>query len=233
MAFDERARPTPPSARSRSAGGPTTLLTQQAGFAPEDIIFDPNVLAVATGIERAQRLRQGVHRGAAADQERCPGAQTAAASPTCRSPSAATTSSARRCTRRSCSTPSAPAWTWASSTPASSPSTRTSRPDLLELVEDVVFDRRARRDRTAGRVREPGRGRGEAARGRPLVARSARRERNSEHTRPRRRRLGVVAEGGAAARRAAARRDRRAASWPGCRSSAICSARGSYSPRSP
>ncbi|TGV63419.1 methionine synthase, partial [Mesorhizobium sp. M00.F.Ca.ET.149.01.1.1] len=27
------------------------LLTEQAGFAPEDIIFDPNVFAVATGIE--------------------------------------------------------------------------------------------------------------------------------------------------------------------------------------
>ena len=77
----------------------------------------------------AQRLRQGVHRGAAADQGALPGrAGSAAASPTCRSPSAATTSCARRCTRRSCSTRSGPGSTWASSTPASSSSTRTSRP---------------------------------------------------------------------------------------------------------
>src|SRR4029079_8738404 len=27
------------------------LLTEEAGFAPEDIIFDPNVFAIATGIE--------------------------------------------------------------------------------------------------------------------------------------------------------------------------------------
>ena len=30
-----------------------SLLTEQAGFAPEDIIFDPNILAVATGIEES------------------------------------------------------------------------------------------------------------------------------------------------------------------------------------
>ena len=42
---------------------------------------------------------------------------------TCRSRSAATSACARRCTRCSCITPSRPAWTWASSTPASSRST--------------------------------------------------------------------------------------------------------------
>ena len=34
------------------------LLTQRAGFDPEDIIFDPNIFAVATGIARARRLRR-------------------------------------------------------------------------------------------------------------------------------------------------------------------------------
>jgi 5-methyltetrahydrofolate--homocysteine methyltransferase len=57
-----------------------------------------------------------------------PGPGPAAASRTCRSPSAATTSCARRCTRHSCSTPGRSGSTWASSTPASSPSTRTSPP---------------------------------------------------------------------------------------------------------
>ena len=51
----------------------------------------------------------------------------AAASATSRSRSAATTWCARRCTRRSSITRSAPASTWASSTPASSRSTRRSR----------------------------------------------------------------------------------------------------------
>ena len=38
--------------------------------------------------------------------------------------------------------PSAPAWTWASSTPASWPCTKRFRSDLLERVEDVLLNRR-------------------------------------------------------------------------------------------
>ena len=76
----------------------------------------------------ARQLRDGLHRGDARDQAPPARASTsAAASATCRSRSAATTSCARRCTPRSSITRSRPAWTWASSTPASSPSTRTSR----------------------------------------------------------------------------------------------------------
>ena len=36
---------------SRSAAAPTTCSPSEVGFRPEDLIFDPNVLAVATGIE--------------------------------------------------------------------------------------------------------------------------------------------------------------------------------------
>ena len=46
-----RARPSPRTTRSRSASGPIKLLTEQAGFPPEDIIFDANILTVGTGIE--------------------------------------------------------------------------------------------------------------------------------------------------------------------------------------
>ena len=46
-----RARPTRSSARSRSPTGRIDLLTEQAGFAPEDIILDPNIFAIGTGIE--------------------------------------------------------------------------------------------------------------------------------------------------------------------------------------
>ncbi len=77
----------------------------------------------------------------------------AAASRTCRSPSAATTSCARPCTRRSCCTPCAPGWTWASSTPASSRSTRTS-PSRAAGARRGRAVRPARgRHRPAGRVR--------------------------------------------------------------------------------
>ncbi len=46
-----RARPTRSSARWRSRTRAYDLLTEQAGFAPEDIILDPNIFAIATGIE--------------------------------------------------------------------------------------------------------------------------------------------------------------------------------------
>ena len=73
MAFDEQGQADTVERKVSICGRAYDLLTQQAGFAPEDIVFDPNVLAVATGIERAQRLREGVHRGAAADQAALPG----------------------------------------------------------------------------------------------------------------------------------------------------------------
>ena len=80
------------SARSRSAAAPTTCSSTRPGFPPEDIVFDPNVLAVATGIEEHDGYAKSVHRRAAADQgalSRC--AHLAAASRTSSSPSAATT----------------------------------------------------------------------------------------------------------------------------------------------
>ena len=39
------------SARPRSASAPTTSWSNKVGFPPEDIIFDPNIFAVATGME--------------------------------------------------------------------------------------------------------------------------------------------------------------------------------------
>ena len=45
--------------------------------------------------------------------------------------------------------------------------------DLLELVEDVLFDRRAGRHRPAGHVRRDGHRLGHQARGRPVLARGA------------------------------------------------------------
>jgi 5-methyltetrahydrofolate--homocysteine methyltransferase len=40
------------------------------GFPAEDIIFDPNIFAVATGIEAARQLRRRLHPGGAPDQGR-------------------------------------------------------------------------------------------------------------------------------------------------------------------
>ena len=126
MAFDEQGQADTIERKVAICGRAYDLLTQRAGFAAEDIIFDPNVLAVATGIAEHNGYAKAFIDALPLIKQRCPGHGPAAASPTCRSRSAAMMSCARRCTRRSSSTPSAPGWTWASSTPGSSRSIRTS-----------------------------------------------------------------------------------------------------------
>lgn len=51
MAFDEAGQADTRARKVEICTRAYKLLTEQAGFAPEDIIFDPNVFAVATGIE--------------------------------------------------------------------------------------------------------------------------------------------------------------------------------------
>src|SRR5204862_270907 len=51
MAFDERGQADTFERRIEVAKRAYDLLTQQVGFPPQDIIFDPNVLTVATGME--------------------------------------------------------------------------------------------------------------------------------------------------------------------------------------
>lgn len=50
MCFDEQGQATDYSRRVTICQRMYDLLTREAGFAPEDIIFDPNVLTVATGM---------------------------------------------------------------------------------------------------------------------------------------------------------------------------------------
>src|SRR5581483_368134 len=49
MAFDERGQAETADRKVEICGRAYDLLTQRVGFPPEDLIFDPNVLAVATG----------------------------------------------------------------------------------------------------------------------------------------------------------------------------------------
>jgi len=55
MAFDEEGQATDVERRVAICKRAYRLLTEQAGFPPEDIIFDPNILTVATGIEEHNR----------------------------------------------------------------------------------------------------------------------------------------------------------------------------------
>ena len=55
MAFDEHGQADSTQRRQEICARAYRILTEEIGFPPEDIIFDPNVLTVATGIEEHNR----------------------------------------------------------------------------------------------------------------------------------------------------------------------------------
>jgi 5-methyltetrahydrofolate--homocysteine methyltransferase len=76
MAFDEEGQATTPERRVEICGRAYDLLVGEVGFAPEDIIFDPNVLAVATGIEEHDGYALAFIESLPLIKERCPGVRT-------------------------------------------------------------------------------------------------------------------------------------------------------------
>jgi len=75
MAFDEKGQADSLERRVAICQRAWKILTEQVGFPPEDIIFDPNIFAVATGI--AEHATYGVDFIEATRQikELCPGAK--------------------------------------------------------------------------------------------------------------------------------------------------------------
>ena len=76
MAFDEQGQADTVERKVEICERAYRLLTEQAGFAPEDIVFDPNVLAVATGIEEHNEFAKAFIESLPLIKERCPGART-------------------------------------------------------------------------------------------------------------------------------------------------------------
>jgi 5-methyltetrahydrofolate--homocysteine methyltransferase len=76
MAFDEQGQADTVERKVEICGRAYDLLTQQAGFAPHDLIFDANVLAVATGIEEHNGFAKAFLEALPLIKERCPGALT-------------------------------------------------------------------------------------------------------------------------------------------------------------
>ncbi len=76
MAFDERGQADTVERKVEICGRAYDLLTRRAGFAPEDIIFDPNVLAVATGMEEHNSYARAFIESLPLIKERCPGTRT-------------------------------------------------------------------------------------------------------------------------------------------------------------
>lgn len=73
MAFDEAGQAVTLDDRLRICGRAYKLLTEKAGFSPEDIIFDPNVLAVATGMAEHNDYARGFIEAVGEIKKRCPG----------------------------------------------------------------------------------------------------------------------------------------------------------------
>ncbi|NKZ02892.1 methionine synthase [Actinomadura latina] len=76
MAFDEAGQADTADRKVEICGRAYDLLTREAGFPAEDIIFDSNVLAVATGIEEHNDYARAFIDALPRIKERCPGART-------------------------------------------------------------------------------------------------------------------------------------------------------------
>ena len=75
MAFDETGQADTVDRKVEICRRAYGLLTENAGVAPEDIIFDPNVLAVATGLEEHADYAVAFIEAARRIKRHCPGAR--------------------------------------------------------------------------------------------------------------------------------------------------------------
>ncbi len=76
MAFDEQGQAETVERKVAICERAYRLLVDDVGFLPEDVVFDPNVLAVATGIEEHNRFALNFIEALPLIKERCPGART-------------------------------------------------------------------------------------------------------------------------------------------------------------
>ena len=76
MAFDERGQADTAERKVAICARAYDLLTGQLGFPPEGIIFDPNVLAVATGMAEHNGYAKAFIDALPLIKQRCPGART-------------------------------------------------------------------------------------------------------------------------------------------------------------
>lgn len=74
MAFDETGQAVTADDKVAICKRAYGILTEEVGFPPEDIIFDPNILAVATGIEEHDDYAVAFIEAARRIRKECPGA---------------------------------------------------------------------------------------------------------------------------------------------------------------
>ena len=226
MAFDEQGQADTVERKVAICGRAYDLLVG-IGFPPEDIVFDPNVLAVATGIEEHNEYAKAFIEALPLIKERCPGSRT--------SGGISNLSFSFRGNDRVREAMHSAFLYHAIRAGLDMGIVNAGQlivyediePELRERVEDVIFNRRA--DGTERLLEYAERVKGEGTkRELDLSWREADvEERLDVRARPRRRRLHRGGHrGGAAAPAAAARRDRGPADGRACRSSATSSAAG-------
>ncbi len=76
MAFDEQGQAETVERKVAICERAYRLLVDEVGFPPEDLIFDPNILAVATGIEEHRGFAKAFLEALPLIKARCPGART-------------------------------------------------------------------------------------------------------------------------------------------------------------
>ncbi len=76
MAFDETGQAADEESKVRICKRAYDLLTSELNFPPEDIIFDPNILTVATGIEEHNNYGVDFINAVRRIKQECPGAKT-------------------------------------------------------------------------------------------------------------------------------------------------------------
>ncbi|HEV3355635.1 MAG TPA: methionine synthase [Pseudonocardiaceae bacterium] len=76
MAFDEQGQADTADRKVEICGRAYDLLTKEVGFPADDIVFDPNVLAVATGIAEHNGYAKAFIDALPRIKQRCPGART-------------------------------------------------------------------------------------------------------------------------------------------------------------
>jgi 5-methyltetrahydrofolate--homocysteine methyltransferase len=75
MAFDEQGQAETVERKVSICQRAYKLLTEQVGMSPEDIIFDPNILAIATGIEEHNEFAKNFIEATRIIKQTCPGAK--------------------------------------------------------------------------------------------------------------------------------------------------------------
>lgn len=75
MAFDEKGQAVETDDKVRICKRAYDLLTEKVGFPPEDIIFDPNILTIATGMEEHNNYAVNFFEATRQIKEICPGAK--------------------------------------------------------------------------------------------------------------------------------------------------------------